>query len=296
MKKLYAFGIILLAAFLLFGCMGMESWGGTSGGGSTGGSKPGYDTSPISAAPGGAWTESGAAPAPSAPTQVDKMVIKTGSATVEVPEKTLEERYTKLRTMVSSYGGEITDSSYTETQNEKYYYVTVKLDPTSFDSFGKKLSELGKVKSLSSNSEDVTTQYIDISAKLENLKASRERIMALYNRTNNISEILQLEQEINRLQYEIDSTTQQKLYYERLAAKATMTVQLVEPAPVVDTTLLNPFSQLVNVFIAGLAFGMTLIAGIAGFGLPLIVVLAVLGVIVKIVFFSKPKQKEEKKK
>jgi len=294
MRKLYAFGIVLFAAFLLFGCMGMESWGGSGGTES----KPGYgvDSGPISAAPGGAWAESGYAPAPSAPSQVDKMIIKTGSATVEVPEKTLEDRYTKLRTMVSGYGGEITDSSYTETQNEKYYYVTVKLDPASFDAFGKKLSELGKVKSLLSNSQDVTTQYIDISAKLDNLKASRERIMALYNRTNNISEILQLEQEINRLQYEIDSTTQQKLYYERQASKATMTVQLVEPAPVVDTTLLNPFSQLVNVFIAGLAFGMTLVAGIAGFGLPLIVVLAVLGVIVKLAFFSKPKPKEEKKK
>ncbi len=294
MRKLYAFGIVLFAAFLLFGCMGMESWG-VSDGGSSG--KTGYDSYPVAAAPGGAVSESGSyAPSPSAPLQVEKMIIKTGSATVEVPEKTLEERHAKLRTMVSSYGGEITDSSYTETQNEKYYYVTVKLDPASFDSFGKKLSELGAVKSLSSNSEDVTTQYIDISARLDNLKASRERIMALYNRTNNISEILQLESEINRLQYEIDSTTQQKLYYERQAAKATMTVRLVEPAPVVDTTLLNPFSQLVNVFIAGLAFGMTLIAGIVGFGLPVVVVLAVLGVIVKLAFFSKPKPKDEKKK
>jgi hypothetical protein len=295
MRKLYALGIVLFAAFLLFGCMGMDSWG--SGGSGVSPGKTGYDSYPVSAAPGGAVSESGSyAPSPSVPNQADRMVIKTGNANVEVPQGTLEERNTKLRAMVASYGGEVTDSSYTETENEKYYYVTAKLDPASFDSFGKKLSELGTVKSLSSNSEDVTTQYIDISAKLDNLKASRDRIMALYNRTNNISEILQLEQEINRLQYEIDSTTQQKLYYERQAAKATMTIQLVEPAPVVDTTLLNPFSQLVNVFIAGLAFGMTLIAGIAGFGLPVIAVLAVLGIVVKLAFFSKPKPKEEKKK
>ena len=105
---------------------------------------------------------------------------------------------------------------------------------------------------MSSNSQDITTQYIDVSAKLDNLNATRTRVLALYNKTDNISEILQLEQELNRLQYEIDSTTQQKLYYERQSAKATMNIRLFETLPVVNTSVIDPLSQIVNVFLGGL--------------------------------------------
>ena len=152
---------------------------------------------------------------------------------------------------------------------------------------------MGNVKSISSNSEDVTTQYIDISAKLANLEASRDRIMALYNKTDNISDILQLEQELNRLQYEIDSTTQQKLYYERQSSKATMTVRLVEPAPVVDRTLLDPIGQLANVFIGGFVISLSLLVGLLGFVIPAVIALAILYFVVKKLFFKG--KKEDKK-
>ena len=285
MRKLFVFAA-LVAVFLLFGCLGIGESSSTPTI-----SKDGYPQG-VTSAPAMDYESGGYTSTPTVPQ--DKMVIKTGNAEVEVPTGALPDRYTQLKALVKTYGGEITDSSYTETLSEKYYYITVKLDPAKFDDFGTKLSQLGNVKSISSNSEDVTTQYIDISAKLANLEASRDRIMALYNKTDNISDILQLEQELNRLQYEIDSTTQQKLYYERQSSKATMTVRLVEPAPVVDRTLLDPIGQLANVFIGGFVISLSLLIGLLGFAIPAVIALALLYFVVKTLFF-KPKKKEEKK-
>ncbi|MFH1222287.1 MAG: DUF4349 domain-containing protein [Candidatus Micrarchaeota archaeon] len=286
MKNLYFLAVAVMAVFLLFGCLGV----GESGTPDT--SKGGYPQG-VTSAPAMGYENSGDyVSTPTLPQ--DKMVIKTGNAEVEVPSGKLPERYTQLKTLIAKYGGEITDSSYTETQSEKYYYITVKLDPKKFDDFGGKLADLGTVKSLSSNSEDITTQYIDITAKLENLKATRDRLLALYNRTDNISDILQLEQELTRLQYEIDSTTQQKLYYERQSAKATMTVRLVEPAPVVDRTLLDPIGQLANVFIGGFVISLSLLVGLLGFAIPAAIGIGLLYFVVKKLFF-KAKKKEDKK-
>ncbi|MEK6981498.1 MAG: DUF4349 domain-containing protein, partial [Candidatus Micrarchaeota archaeon] len=258
MKKLNVVFAILLVSLLFFGCTNLNPQSGTS-----------------TIMPSRGEVGIGAAPAPSIPAEkydstssqlssspVSKLIIKTGNAQVEVPSGTIKDRYAKLSNLISNYGAEITDNSYTETENEKYYYTTVKIDTNKFDSFSKDLGSVGTIKSLSSNSQDITTQYIDVSAKLDNLNATRTRVLALYNKTDNISEILQLEQELNRLQYEIDSTTQQKLYYERQSAKATMNIRLFETLPVVNTSVIDPLSQIVNVFLGGLTTALSMIAGL----------------------------------
>lgn len=219
--------------------------------------------------------------------QYDKMVIKTGSAEVEVPAGTLKERYAIFKETLHSYEGEITDSSYFETPAEKSYLITVRLSPKKFEDFGLALADIGTVKHISSQIQDVTTQYMDVDARLENLKATRERVLALYNRTENISEILLIENELNRLQYEIDIATQEKLYYERQSAKATMSVRLVEPAPAVDQTLFTPLGQLLNIFLEGVVFSAMLIAGVLGFATPVAIVLGICYLLLRILIFRK---------
>jgi hypothetical protein len=275
MEKAYiAFAMLALLLFS-FGCTGLannaESFVG--GGGTTGsviGVAPGETTTVYKA------TDSrGASAAPEAAT-VDTMVIKTGSATIELPENTLAERYAKLKAMAAGYGGDVESSSYYESASGKTQYVTVRINSTYFDAFTGRLSEIGTVKTFSSNTEDVTQQYIDTNAKLVNLIASRDRLLALYNMSSNLSDIIMLEQEIENVQYQIDSVTQQKLYYERQSAKASVSITLSEPLPVVNTTLFDPFSQLANFFVESLAAGVTLVVIAAGFLLPLAFALFVL--------------------
>ncbi len=293
MKNLNILLFALLAtAMLLCGCVGTDTteqyYGGNGAAGLAG--IPPSPTMPSSAdyGKGQAITaqESGGTAAQ------DRLVVKTGSAEVEVPAGTIEARYAAFGGIVSSLGGEITSSSYYETENGKTYYATVRLDPAKFDQLGSSLSQVGTVKSISTGSEDVTTQYIDVSARLQNLEASRDRLLELYNRTDNISDILQLEQELTRLQSDIDSTTQQKLYYERQASRATMSVTITEPVPAVDSTVLNPLGQLANVFLGALVFGLTLVVGALGFGIPAAVALAILYLLVKVLYLDRRKKEK----
>jgi hypothetical protein len=267
MEKIHIAFVMLALLMFSFGCTGLASdTESLIGGGST--VSTGETGMPSAVAPGS--YKSVPSPTDLAGTvQQDQMVIKTGTAEIDVPEGKIAERYAALQAMAKQYSGDIESSSYYESDSGKTQYVTVRIDSSSFDTFTGRLSEIGTVKSFSSNSEDVTQQYIDISAKLQNLIASRDRLLALYNTTGNLSDIIMLEREIADVQYQIDSTTQQKLYYERQSAKATVSVTLSEPLPVVDKTLLDPFSQLANFFIGSLAAGVTLVVIAAGFLLPL---------------------------
>jgi hypothetical protein len=260
--------MILAVLVLSFGCIGTDSLLGGSSVGVSGSDRVTTDASfskggMPSSAPN--YGESAAAPQ-------DQMVIKTGSATIEVPVNTLSERYDKLKALSAEYGGTVFSSSYYESDSGKTQYVTVKINSKDFDTFSARLSEIGTVKSFSSNSDDVTQQYIDVTAKLTNLEASRDRLLALYNVTANLSDIIALENAITNVQYQIDYTTQQKLYYERQTSKASISVTLSEPAPVVDKGILDPIGQLANMFLGGLVASLIVIVAGAGFLLPIAIV------------------------
>jgi hypothetical protein len=262
--------VILAVLVLSFGCTGLANDAGTaiSGGGMA--SVGGRD---IAMAPSPDYKY---APESTGTTVQDAMVIKTGSATIDVPEKALAERYDALKALASGYGGEVFSSSYYESESGKTQYVTVRINSKDFDAFTNRLNEIGTVKSFSSSTEDVTQQYIDVTAKLDNLEASRDRLMALYNTTANLSDIISLEREISNVQYQIDSATQQKQYYERQTSKASVSITLEEPKPVVDKGILDPIGQLANMFFGGLVASLIVIVAGAGFLLPIAIVLVII--------------------
>jgi hypothetical protein len=266
MEKMHMAFLMLAVLALSMGCAGLANdsvsyldSGSSAGRATSEKAVPSYSAAPSSSSPGAAGIT----------TQQDQMVIKTGTAEIDVPAGKIAERYAALQTLAKAYGGEVYSSSYYESDAGKTQYVTVRIKSADFDAFTNRLSEIGTVKSMSSGSEDVTQEYIDVSAKLTNLEASRDRLLALYNKTGNLSDIILLEQEISRVQYQIDSATQTKQYYERQSSKATVSITLSEPLPVVNTSLFDPFSQLANFFVGSLAVGVTLVVVAIGFLLPL---------------------------
>jgi hypothetical protein len=66
------------------------------------------------------------------------------------------------------------------------------------------LRKVGVVISENENVQDVTTEFIDNKARLENLHKLRNRIQLLLNRADRIEDLLKIERELNRTQSEID--------------------------------------------------------------------------------------------
>ncbi|MFA5412552.1 MAG: DUF4349 domain-containing protein [Candidatus Micrarchaeia archaeon] len=205
-----------------------------------------------------------------------RVVIQTGSLSLKVPEGTLEQKITSVRGFVSTVGGAYTGISYYETESDKNYYLTVKVPPTRFDEFVNKLKTIGEIKSMDTSLEDVTEQYTDINTRIGNLEAELARLNSLYNRSENISDILAIEREVTRVQTDLDYYKQQKLDLERRSAMSTIQVRVYEEKPEVQTSFLMPLEQLLAVFLGALTFGIMLLAGAVGFLLPLAIVLLIL--------------------
>lgn len=83
-----------------------------------------------------------------------------------------------------------------------------------------------QVKSISTSSDDVTTQVRDLQAEISNLQEQETQLRAFFERTSNITQLLEVERELNRVRTQIDQKQGQLNYYERASALSTVTINL----------------------------------------------------------------------
>ncbi|MBE0416611.1 MAG: DUF4349 domain-containing protein [Coriobacteriia bacterium] len=113
-------------------------------------------------------------------------------------------------------------------------FVVARIPAPALDAFIESVSDLGTVQRQAEDESDVTQEHIDLSARLENLKAQEERLRDFFDRAENVEDMLAIEAQLGRVRGEIESLTAQIAYIERQAAMATVTIELAGVPPVVS--------------------------------------------------------------
>lgn len=143
---------------------------------------------------------------PQARTDWDKKIIKTASLNAEV--KDYNGYYSSLREKVKSIGGYVAQ----EEQNQSEYKIenslTIKVPVDQFDEALALLTTgTALINERKITSNDVTTEVVDTKSRMEAKKQVRERYIDLLKQAKNMSEILNVQTEINGIQEEIESAT-----------------------------------------------------------------------------------------
>ena len=116
------------------------------------------------------------------------------------------------------------------------------------DSVLTELRQLGKVREESQNSSDVTSQYVDLQARLVNSRNTEQRLLALQReRTDKLVDVVNVEREISRVREEIERMVAQQKDMSNKVQFATIHLNVAEeyraaiesPAPSAGTQLRN---------------------------------------------------------
>ncbi|MCC2593762.1 DUF4349 domain-containing protein [Tessaracoccus sp. OS52] len=178
----------------------------------------------------------------------EKLIIRTKVLRLEV--ESTPDAVTKIRELARTHSGSVTDMQVATDSDESVYHydengnpvgdgtalrgwVTVRVPTDSYEDFVEAVVGIGTVKYQSEASDDVTQEHVDLSARLENLRAQEARLREFFDAAANVTEMLAIEEELGRVRGEIESLDAQVKYLERQAAMATVTLELVEPRDVV---------------------------------------------------------------
>jgi Ca-activated chloride channel family protein len=222
-----AIGVLTLAA----GCAGSSSPS------STGavmpqveGTAPALSTT-IPPAPAGQAAGGGGASADAVPVaQAD--VILSGSMTVLVGRGGIGHAFQSASDEATSAGGFVasSNSQLTGTSNP-YADLVLRVPASRFDEVTSDLGGLGKVQQQQLQGQDVTGQVVDLGARIDNLQSEESALRQLMARTGSIPDILTVENQLFSVEQQIEQLTAQKNSLADQVAYATLTLDLVTPAP-----------------------------------------------------------------
>jgi len=256
--------LALFAAFLMFGCMGLGETDTSSGGVAL--NRPAL-------AP--AITKTLSESSSSDSVSQAQYVTKTGQITIKVPEGALEDKFAQMKTKLLAEGAQMSDIRYNEYSDQKQYTLTVKVQPERFDRINEMLKTIGEVKGLSVQLEDVTKQYVELDLRIKNREIELERLYDLYNKSDNVSDLLAVEREITRVESDLEILKQEKESLVSQVERSTIAITIYEEKPAADK-LTIPLEELGALFFGAMAAAITVIVGLTGFVLPLAVVFALL--------------------
>lgn len=222
-------------------------------------------------------------------TSGDSLVIRNSSMDVRVAD--VDPAIEKVRTAVSSAGGEITSLSVSSgediavpyatmpiPQGPASAYITVRVPAEDLLALEGKIADIGTVLSQSSSADDVTEQAIDLEARLDNLRAQESQLRSFLERTAKVSELLEVERELSRVRGEIESMDAQLTYLKRQAAQATLTISLTEPGPIAQTAGIS--WDLREALARGVRIAAAMVTAAVTVAVPLLLLLVVAAIVV----------------
>lgn len=216
------------------------------------------------------WSTGEDEPAPVL-SQADQKIIRTADIAIEVMN--VSESVDTLKNLAESAEGIIQGSSISAGRNNEYQgTVTIRIPTDRFDAVLQEIRSLGRLTSSSISAEDVTEEYVDLNAR----KGALETQLAQYNRiltqAVNVSEVLQVQREIERVQVEIDRITGRMKYLDSRISFSTITVRLSEPDQVVTSTGLSAASVITEGISGFIGMVATLVILVMTF-LPVIIII-----------------------
>ncbi len=88
---------------------------------------------------------------------------------------------------------------------------------------------LGRVESESQSGQDVTSQYVDLQARLSNARNTEQRLTDLLrNRTGKLSDVLEVEQELDRVRGQIEQMEAERKNMSNQVSYATLNATIAE--------------------------------------------------------------------
>lgn len=112
--------------------------------------------------------------------------------------------------------------------------LVLRVPTENFSALQAAVNGTGEVRSVSTQTKDVTDQLVDLNARIENLRAQREQLRDIYNRTNGTEELLAIQERLSSVQSQIERLTAKRESLRRQVAYSTLTVHLQEPEPEVE--------------------------------------------------------------
>jgi hypothetical protein len=181
----------------------------------------------------GGVAESPAPPPQTPPNTVPRDIVTTGSLQMVVAEP--PQVADRLISAVTDAGGRVDSRSERSGSSSPVVELVLRIPADKVDGVLADAKKLGSVESMSVSHNDVTSQRVDLDARVEALQTSVNRLLELMGRAGNVADLLAAESSLTQRQADLDSLRAQRTALRDEISYATINVNL-SAKPTVNRT------------------------------------------------------------
>jgi hypothetical protein len=229
-----------------------------------------------SAAGGSAGFGTADATSPPAP---NRALVKTADLTVRVPD--VDKQARSAIQIARSHGGDVVADQRAGAADDANAQLTLEVPPDSFSGVLDQIAGLGEQVSRKSSTDDVTQQVADVNSRLESMRASLDRVRALYAKAVSIGDVIGIESEVAKREADYEALQAQQRGLTKQAAHSIVNLQLLAKQVVVaharkhSAGVLGGFARGWDAFVATARWSL----GAVGTVLPFVVLFGGTGVV-----------------
>jgi len=169
------------------------------------------------------YKESGAEPLPSI--EEERMIVRNGDMSLVVED--IVDSRDEIARLAVRLGGYVVSSRIWGEEQDMRGHISIRVPDEKFDQTLTELRELAvRVTSESTDSQDVTEEYVDLESRLKNAEATESQYLALLERATDVEDILRVYDSLSRVRNEIEQIKGRMQYLERTSSMSLITVNL----------------------------------------------------------------------
>jgi len=162
------------------------------------------------------------------PTASGPMIIRT--AQLSLITKEFDRARANLEGILKRHRGYVGElKAGGSTGSGRTLTATLRVPADQLDATLTEVKTLGRVESESQSGQDVTSQYVDLQARLSNARNTEQRLTDLLrNRTGKLSDVLEVEQELDRVRGAIEQMEAERKNMSNQVSYATLNATIAE--------------------------------------------------------------------
>jgi len=159
------------------------------------------------------------------PANEERMIVRTGEISLVV--KDVVGTQDNIAQLAVSLGGYVVSSRISGEENDRRGWISIRVPDEQFEQALVELRGLSvRVESESTNSQDITEEYVDLQSRLKNAQATENQYLALLQKAENVEDILRIYERLSQVRSEIEQIKGRIQYLENTSSMSLISVRL----------------------------------------------------------------------
>jgi Domain of unknown function (DUF4349) len=227
MKKL-ALLVPIVLALAVSACSsgGSESSAGSTGGGGVEVSEGAADASAGASGSEVSGDQLVASPVP----QVGPQIVKTATLRLGIGHGSFDDKASEAHVVADSLGGFVVESFASQGSGKRIAEgsLVMRIPAESYDAALTRLRGLGKVERLEESGQDVSKEFVDLNARIRQLRAVEAQLLQLLQQANDVPAALAVQSQLSQVQLDLEQARGRLQYLDNRVAFATISMSMHE--------------------------------------------------------------------